>query len=155
MKGTFQLIDLSSDFAFQFPYFPDNVMLSGRANWHQQETTFGVKPLFYANADPLRVSVREIELGSVDSQVSLKPDIDLLRMFQQELEEGGPPPPMLALWGDQRLRCVLEDLTIEQTMFDEEGKCTRAIVSLELTELQPDGEVTTVRTSEDVDPGGG
>ena len=155
-EGSFQLIDILSDFAFEFPFFPEQIRTQDRANWEQQETTIGVKPLFYANSDPMRISVQDLYLDNTDTNTSLKPDLDLLRLFKTELEEGGPPPPMLAIWGDHELRCVLEDLTIEQMYFSEAGNCLRAKISMELVELQPDGEVTTVQEStynEDVEPG--
>lgn len=142
--GTFQLIDILSDFAFEFPFFPESITMTERANWEPQETTIGIKPLFYANSEPLQIAVRDIYLDSTETNTSLKPDLDLLRLFKAELEEGGPPPPMLAVWGDHSERCVLTDLTIEQINFDSEGNCNRAKIEIELMQLQEDGEETTV-----------
>ena len=142
--GVFQLIDIKSNFAYEFPFFPENITITERANWNPQEVTQGVKPLFYANTEPTRISIREIYLDETQTGISLKPDLDLLRLFKTELEEGGPPPPMLAMWGDERLRCVMTDLLIEQILFDANGNCTRARLAIELLELQPDGESTTV-----------
>ena len=150
-QSTFQLIDIDSDFAYEFPFFPENIRTVDRANWEPQDTTIGTKPLFYANGEPLQISV-ELYLDTTAFNTSLKPDIDLLRLFKAELPEGGVPGPMLAIWGDTKVRCVLADLTIEESMFNDEGNPTRAKVNVELTQLQEDGESTSVRETEDVDP---
>jgi Contractile injection system tube protein len=143
-NSRFQLIDLGSDFAFEFPFFPENIRMNGRANWEPQNTTIGVKPLFYGNCEPMRISVQDLHLDSTETATSLKPDLDLLRLFKTELEEGGPPPAMMAIWGDHNERCVLEELTIEQILFDDQGNCIRAKIGIELIELQPEGEASTV-----------
>jgi|CXWL01.1.fsa_nt_gi hypothetical protein len=147
--GVFQLIDLESDYAFEFQYFPETVSTSSRANWNEQDTTMGVRPLFYANADPKRVSVRDAILDSTETNTSLQPDFELLSYFHSELEQGGVPTAILAVWGDQQLRCVMTELNIEQIMFSQEGNCQRAKVSFELIELQPDSENTTVEIGDD------
>lgn len=147
--GKFQLIDIGSDFAYEFPFFPETIRSMEGANWQPQETTIGIKPLFYANGEPRGVSVDELYLDSTDTDTSLKPDLDLLRLFKTELEEGGPPPPMLAVWGDNEFRCVLTRLDIEEIYFNPEGLCTRAKIGIELLELQPDGEATGVELGDD------
>ncbi len=143
-EGTFQLIEVETDYAFEFPFFPENVSISGGANWNPQETTQGVKPLMYANTEPTRISLTDIHLDETMTGVSLKPTLDLLRMFKNEVAEGGPPPAILALWGDEELLCVMTGLDIEQIMFNPEGECIRARLQIELLELQPEGESTTV-----------
>ena len=144
MEGKFQLIDIGSDFAYEFQYFPEEISLQDSANWNAQETTMGVKPLFYASGEPSIISVENLILDNTETGVSLKPDLDLLRLFKTELEEGGPPPAMLAIWGDWSERCVLTRLDITQIYFDAEGNCLRARIGIDLTQLQEDGEETSV-----------
>lgn len=139
----FQLLDIESEFALEFPLFPEQITTSGRANWEPQEVTMGKKPLFYANTDPLRISINEVYFDYTDSNVSAAPDIDLMRYLMTEFE-GKPPGALLAIWGEREIRCVLTDLTIEETMFNDDGNPTRLKCSLELLELQEDGEATNV-----------
>lgn len=146
--AVFQLLDIESDFALEFPLFPEQISTTGRANWEPQNTTIGTKPLFYSNTEPLRISISEVYIDYTDSNTSAGPDIDLMRYQMTEFEEGGPPPALLAIWGDRRIRCVLTDLTVEETMFTEDGNPTRLKCSLELLELQPDGESVTVDEGE-------
>jgi len=146
----FQLLDIASDFALEFDLFPEQITTSGRTNWEPQETTNGTKPLFYSNTEPLRISIQDAHIDYTDSNTSAASDVDLLRLQMTEIEEGGPPPALLAIWGERRIRCVLTDLTIDETMFTPDGNPTRLRISLELTELQPDGESTSVEIGDDV-----
>ena len=143
--SVFQLLDIETDFALEFPFFPEQITTTARTNWEPQNTTIGTKPLFYSNMEPLRISISEVYIDYTDSNTSAVPDIDLMRYQMSEFEgDGSLPPALLAIWGDRRIRCVLTDLTIEETMFTEDGNPTRLKCSLELLELQPDGESVTV-----------
>lgn len=154
--SVFQLIDLSSNISFTFRYFPERITTSGRANWTPQETSIGVKPLFYGNTEPLRISVDELVLDNTDTNNSLRGDLEDLRLFATEIEDGGTPPALLAVWGEHRVRCVLTDYSIEEEEFSPEGEPLRARIRLDLIELQEEGEATSVRVveyNEDVEPG--
>lgn len=153
--SVFQILDIESEFALELQFFPEQITTRGRANWEPQETTIGTKPLFYANTDPLVISLMDVYYDYTDSNTSAAPDVDLMR-FQMTEMEGGPPPALLAIWGSRTIRCVLTDLTIEEMMFNDAGDPTRLKMSLELMELQPDGEATNVQEAvynEDVEPG--
>ncbi|HEV7701369.1 MAG TPA: hypothetical protein VGO43_14150, partial [Pyrinomonadaceae bacterium] len=142
--------------SFTFQYFPAEARLEDRANWEPQDLAGGKKPLFYGNRDPQRISVQELYLDNTMTDRSLKTDLDDLRTLMDEVDGKGTPPALLAIWGDHKERCVLEELCVEEVMFNSEGECTRAKISIQLLELQPEGEGTTVRTptyTEDVDPG--
>jgi hypothetical protein len=93
-------------------------------------------------------------LDNTDTNESLTETLDELKSFvMDEDSDTGSPPALLAVWGDRKERCVLTDLTIEEIMFTDEGLPIRARISLELLELQPDGEGTGVResrTTEDI-----
>ena len=143
----FQILDLGSEFALEFQYFPEQITTSGRANWEPQETTIGTKPLFYSNTDPLRITIDEAFIDYTDSNTSAAPDVDLLRLMHTEVEEGGSPPALLAIWGERRIRCVMTDLSVDESMFTNDGNPTRLRFSVELMELQPEGEATTVTVS--------
>lgn len=152
----FQLFDIDSDFAYEFPIFPEQIRTSGRANWEPQETTSGTKPLFYGNTDPLVINIDEAVIDYAIENVSAASDVDLLRMMHSEPEQGGPPPALVAMWGDRKIRCVMTNLHIREEMFNSRGNPTRLRVTMELTELQPDGEATDVQVgiyNEDVEPG--
>ena len=146
---TLVLIDLNSQASFEFQFFPDNVKTVDRANWTAQETTIGAKPLFYANREPRTLTFSELYFDNTDTNESLTQTLEDLRAFtMDEVLDMGAPPALLATWGDQSLRCVLHDLTIEQIFFTDEGNPIRARLSIELLELQPEGEGTGVRDSQ-------
>lgn len=149
-EGTFQLIDFKSDYTFEFQYFPAQIRLGSRSNWDPQNTTIGTRPLFYANGDPMKISVDDLIIDEHDSGISIKPTIDLLLLMKTE-EEDGPPPALLAQFGDWTFRCVLESVDVRMIAFNNDGQCTRAEISIELLELQEDGEATGVSVyTEDV-----
>lgn len=157
MAENFQLIDLETDFAFEFPYFPEQIDLNHASNWEPQDTTIGKRPLFYANREPVAISVRDIILDNTETDASLKDTLDTLGLFQEELADGRPPSPLLAVWGDHSIRCVLIEINEEQIMFNAAGDCTRAKIGLELLEIQEYGEAVSVKDAgvdnEDVQPG--
>lgn len=142
------LIDLESQDSWEFQYFPNEVRSSRRVNWSPQETTIGTKPLFYENREPKQLSFTDLYLDNTDTGESLSETLKELEDFTTEEREGrGSPPAMLAVWGDRKLRCVLQDLTVEETFFNTEGHPTRARISLELIELQRIDESTGVNVT--------
>ncbi len=138
------LINLESgDAAFVFEFFPSSVQTSDRANWEAQETTTGVKPLFYANRDPRKLDFNELWLDSTDTNESLTPDLKRLRALLEETEKG-TPPALLAAWGDRHERCVLQELDIEEMFFSTpDGYPLRAKIRMNLTQLQPERSEST------------
>lgn len=157
MAEKLALIDLDSQAAWEFQFFPNEVRTADRANWEPQDTTIGTKPLFYANREPRRISFPELYLDY--SGESLTATLDELRVFAiDEKDTTGMPARLLATWGDRIERCVMEELSIEEIFFNSVGEPTRARIGIELIELQPDGEGTSVREpvyNENIDPGGG
>jgi hypothetical protein len=154
MDTNFALINLAGAGDYIFAIFPRGVATQDRANWQPQETTIGVKPLFYANREPRQITVDEIYLDSSDTNQSLTPEIKALRRLLEETERG-TPPPLLAAWGDRQERCVLAELNIEEEFYAPDGQPIRAKVRLVLTQLQPSGERTSSRVVEDTDTGDG
>lgn len=144
-EETFQLIDLETDFAFEFPYFPEMIRVSEAANWQPQETTMGIKPLFYANGEPRTISVSDIILDNTLTNEPVTELLDSIRLFKTEMEDGRPPQPLLVVWGDNTYLCVMTAFDHEGIMFTPEGYCIRARVSIELLQIQEDNETTTVK----------
>jgi hypothetical protein len=139
------LINLENQGAFTFQFFPSSVTTSDRANWTAQETTIGVKPLFYGNREPRKIDFPELWFDNTDTNESLTPTIKELRALFEETEKG-TPPALLAGWGDRNERCVLEELSIEEAYFNADGEPIRARIQMSLVQLQPDsGETTNVR----------
>lgn len=138
MKAGLQLINLEDQGVFTFQYFPENLSTTDKANWEPQETTIGVKPLFYANRDPRQIEFPELWLDNTETDQSLTPQIKELRKLMVEVVDKGRPPALLAVWGDRNERCVLQNLTIEENFFKYDGKPLRAKISLSLLQLQPE-----------------
>lgn len=131
-----QLINLEDQGAFTFQYFPESLSTMESANWEPQETTVGVKPLFYANREPRQIEFPELWFDNTETNQSLTPTIKELRKLFEETQNG-TPPALLAVWGDRNERCVLVNLTIEENFFTSDGFPIRARVSLSLLQLQP------------------
>jgi hypothetical protein len=133
--GRFVLVNLFNHGTFEFQFFPQRIETSRRANWQAQEVTTGTKPLFYFNRDPRRLVLNELWLDKSDKNISIKPEIDLLFALQDETRAGGTPPSLLALWGDRQELVVLEELSVEEQFFAQQGFPIRARVNMTLIEV--------------------
>lgn len=147
-EETFQLIDLETDYAFEFPYFPEQVRVSEAANWQPQDVTMGTKPLFYANGEPRLISLTDVILDNTEAGDPLTETLDSIRLFKTEMLDGRPPQPLLVVWGDNVYLCVMTAFDCEHIMFTPEGYCTRARVALEFMQIQEDGETVIVNEDE-------
>jgi hypothetical protein len=143
-RWAFVLINLEGVGSFFFDFFPREIQTVNRANWEQQDTTIGVKPLFYANREPQRISVPEVFLDSTDAQQSIVGEIAALQELLLEIPKFGRPPALLASWGNEEHRVILEELTINRRWFSGDGNPQRASVSLQLLQLQEQRESTDV-----------
>jgi hypothetical protein len=141
------LVNLTNQDSFVFQFFPNEDRSTDRANWDPQETTIGIKPLFYGNREPRLIEFRGLYLDNTETGESLTPEIRKVQDLLEETEDGGTPPPLLAIWGDRSERCVLQDLTIETVLFDTEGQPIRTRMEISLLQLQPEGETTRVRVA--------
>jgi hypothetical protein len=146
-SDNFVLINLEGRDSFVFEFFPNEIQGTDRANYEQQDTTIGMKQLFYANRDPRRLSAPELILGA-RADAPIGEEIDALRALQNELPKTGAPPALLAAYGSRQLRCVLEEITITENFFTPEGDPLRARVSLNLIELQEEGTAVDVNIHE-------
>jgi hypothetical protein len=142
--GQFVLVNLEGPGTYQFGFFPAELQTSSRVLWEPQEVTIGTKPLFYGNRDPKRITVDEAWLDGTRTGESISPDIEALQALQLEIVKLGRPPALLAIWGERQQRCVLEDLTIREQFFSNDGNPLRARVSLQLVELQEEGTAVGV-----------
>jgi hypothetical protein len=150
-RWAFVLINLEGAGDFFFDLFPREIQTTDRATWEPQDVSVGVKPLFYGNRDPKRISIPEVFLDRADEGASIKPDIDALLALQVEIPKLGRPPALLAIWGDEEIRCVLEEVTINRRWFSSEGNPQRAAVSLQLLQLQEEREAVDVVVRDDID----
>lgn len=148
------LIKLFGAGTFQFDLFPKAVTTEERVNWEPQNTTIGVKPLFYANRDPRQLRFDELWLDQSDTRESLTPMLKELRALCEETEQG-TPAPLLVAWGDRQERCVLQTLEIEEQFFDYGGQPLRARVKLTLLQFQPARERASARVRDDASTGDG
>lgn len=145
MSAALVLIDLGSQASFEFPFFPNEITSEDGANWEPQPTANGKKPLFYANGEPGTLTFPELWLDNTRTGLSLTPTIIELKSFTlDEQDDRGAPPALLAVWGDEKLRCVLKRASITRNYFDTSGNPLRAKVSLDLMEIQDEGEFTGV-----------
>jgi phage protein U len=136
-SDNFVLINLEGGDSFVFDYFPREIQGTDRANWEPQDVTIGMKPLFYANREPRRLSIPELFFNDEDG---IGDQIDALRALKDELPKLGRPPALLAAYGDRQLRCVMEEVSITEGPFRNDGNPRHARVSLQLLELQEEGE---------------
>jgi len=153
----FVLINLEGGESFVFQFFPREIETHGRANWEPQDVTIGKRPIFYANTDGERISIQEVYLDRSDTNESIAPDIKALNALRAEVPGLGRPPALLAAWGDESYRCVLEEVSARRTFFAPGGEPLRASVSLQLIELQDEQEAVdvVVKDPSDTDSGSG
>jgi len=157
--GQFVLINLEGKGSFVFDLFPREIQTSRRVVWEPQDITRGTKPLFYGNRDPKRIAVNEVMFDGTELNQSIAPQITALSALQNEDARLRRPPVLLAIWGDRQERCVLEEVTIVEKFFSPEGEPLRAVVSLQLVEIQEQGEATAVSVNDEIEappdvPGG-
>lgn len=137
--GKFVIINLCGGGVFAFDFFPvAPIELSRRANWEEQNTTTGTKPLFYLNRDPRRLDVPDVWLDKTDTNESIKPEMDRLLALQDETCDG-TPPPLLVAWGDRQERAILEEVHFEEQFHAPAGYPIRARVRLSFKEIQEGG----------------
>lgn len=132
----FSLINLAESGVFEFQFFPAKISFSDRNNWEAQNTTIGVKPLFYANREPRRITVDDVWFDNTDIGEPILLD-DLFKLMQENPERG-TPPPLLAVWGEHQERVVLEEIEVSEEFFNEDGGTLRARLRLTLMQIQPD-----------------
>lgn len=149
--GQFVLINLEGRGTFVFDLFPREIQTSRHVMWEPQEVTRGTKPLFYGNRDPKRITVNEVVFDGTELNVSIEPQITALYALQNEDARLGRPPILLALWGDRQERCVLEDVSIVEKFFSSEGDPQRAVVTMNLVEIQEQGEATSLTINDEVE----
>ena len=136
--GRFTIINLCGGGVIRLKYFPSpepGIRHGRRANWQEQDTTIGTKPLFYMNRDPRRLDIPELWLDESDTNASVKPQMEAIYALQDETCEG-TPPPLLVVWGDQQRRVILEDAEFEEVMHSRPGVPVRARATLSFKEVQ-------------------
>lgn len=146
----FVLINLEGGGAYVFEFFPKEIQSTDRANWEPQDVTLGVKPIFYANIEPRRISVPELYLDGTFDGATINEQIEGLQALKNEQPGKGSPPALLAVWGSRQQRCVMEECVVSEIFFERGGNPLRARVSLQLVELQQEEMVTVNVTPLDV-----
>jgi hypothetical protein len=154
--GEFHIVCVYRNESFVFmvgkrSHFPAKIQTEDQAYWEAQNTTIGIKPLFYSNRDPRRTTIDELYLDSTASGESLTPTIERLRFLMEETDEGNPSL-LLVLWGDRQETAVLTKLTIIETFFARNGNPLRAQVSLELLQVKEKERTRTVRQETTFNP---
>ena len=112
--------------------------------------TRGMKPLVYANGEPTRLSIPECWLEGARTNTAINDDIQKLLALKTENAKLGRPPALLAAWGDEQLRCVMEEVSIDREFFMSGGDPLRAQLSLQLVQSQQDEAAVDV-VVQDVD----
>jgi hypothetical protein len=125
------------DFVLIFDRFPGEITADDAVNWQPQDVTVGIKPVFYANNEPQRISF-EAWLDRTDTNDSVLTDIENLRRLMKVVDEPFPqgmPPLLQFTCGDWSQRVVLEKLSVRRVMFTRDNKAIRALVSVGLLEF--------------------
>lgn len=150
-QGKLVLISLETPDYFIFELFPtrdQGIQETDRVNWEPQDVSIGTKLLFYSNSELRKISIPEVILEGTRTNESIGPQIDKLRALKNELPKAGAPPALLVVYGDRQQRCVMEEVSITQTVFTPAGNPLRARVSLQLIELQEEHEAVSVTVKE-------
>ncbi|HEY6334225.1 MAG TPA: hypothetical protein VI756_33230 [Blastocatellia bacterium] len=138
-QGTFALVNLCGGGTYEFVYYPTAPITQGRlSNWEPQDTTIGTKPSFYMNRDGKHLDIGEVWMDRMfddGDDDSLTNEIQAIYALQDETCQGAPPP-LLAVWGDETLTCVLKEVTFEEHKHNKAGEPIRVKVILNLVEIQ-------------------
>jgi Contractile injection system tube protein len=127
----------------EFDFFPEKISTTDRINWNPQDTTTGVKPLFYANREPRKLQFDKLVLDSTDTGESLAEKILQLRKLYEQTKLGVPTKLVIG-WGLGRAETVvLEELTIDETFFSTDEEPLRAEVRTSFIEVQDEQNDTT------------
>jgi hypothetical protein len=126
------IVSLYDNSYIELPYFPTEISTEEGANYQPQDTTTGVRPLFYANRDGQHITF-QVWIDRTDPNQSIEPEINKLRAWMKEVGRGGEsrqPPMLLLACGDWRPRVVLERMNVRKTLFNSSNQAIRAEVHL-------------------------
>ncbi len=136
------LVNLDNDGLWLFPLFPRQINKEDRSNWSALDVTVGVKPLMFSNIEPQRIAIEEAWLDSDGTGDSVLGQVDGLRALMRPTEldpstgiDSGTPPLLRLIYGDFQKTVVLEELRVEETLFDLDGSPTRARMSMVFLEF--------------------
>jgi hypothetical protein len=116
--------------------FPQEIKTDDRSNWQDADVAGGLKPLFFANTEPQRISVDELMIDYTRTNASVEGEIETLRSWMRPQNNQSSPPPLLVLTKDWQARCVLTEMNVKRSFFTKEGVCVRAYLSLSFEEIR-------------------
>jgi hypothetical protein len=129
-------------------YNPKEVGRSSKAGWNVHPNTNGKQSksgdnyrwLEYGSTEPRELTV-ELLFDGYEGGVSIAPIVEKLEsltipvdMQSRKLSERRPQI-CVAVWGTQKLRCVVESVTTKLTMFDAGGEPLRATCTVVIKEV--------------------
>ena len=131
------LVNLDNDGLWLFPLFPRQINKEDRSNWPAMDVTVGTKPLMFANNEPQRITIDEAWLDADGTGGSVLGQIEGIRALMRPTEldpstgrDSGTPPLLRLIYGDYQKTVVLEELRVEETIFDIDGSPMRARMSM-------------------------
>lgn len=130
--------------------FPQEVNTEDRANWHDVDVAGGVKPLFFANVEPQKITISELCIDNTQTNESVEPTIEKLRSWMRPKERQSSPPVLQILTVGWQQRCVLSGLNVKRSFATKPGVYIRAFLTLTFEEVSNAGlqiDTTTTRRS--------
>lgn len=128
--------------------FPEEIETSDRANWQDADVAGGVKPIFFANSETQKISIRELCIDNTRTNESVEPTIEKLRSWMRPKGRESSPPVLQILTAGWQQRCVLTEMSVKRVFWTTGGICIRAFLTLTFEEIAGSGlqiDATTTR----------
>ncbi len=119
--------------------FPEEINTDDRTNWEEADVAGGLKPLFFANADPQKITIRELCVDHTRTNNSVEPVIETLRSWMRPKERESAPPPLELITAGWKQKGVLSELGVKRQFWTKDGVCIRAYLDLTFNELAVGG----------------
>lgn len=130
--------------------FPEEINTDDRTNWVSVDVANSLKPLFFANTEPQKITIKNLCIDNTRTNESVEPTIEQLRSWMRPNMRDSSPPPVQILTVGWRQRCVLSGLNVKRSFATRNGIYIRAYLDLTFDELNARGleiEATTTRRS--------
>lgn len=146
----FSIINLTAGGGEVKLIFPEEVNTEDRSNWESVDVANALKPLFFANIEPQKITIDKLCIDNSHSLESVEPVIAKLRNWMRVKERESAPPVLQILTAGWQQRCVLTGMSVKRSFWTNNGICIRAYLNLTFEEYQTSGlqiEPTTRRRS--------
>jgi len=144
-----------SQYDVEFLFNPTEISFSRSVNVKDDgaaRTQQGTPKVSFAKPNPCQVTVNNVIFDTYEKNASVMPYLDKLVQAVKFIDSGERPPIFMFIWGNQDyLRCFVQQVTYNITLFLKDGTPVRAKVNLTLKEVDTTTGPANPRTPSQVD----